>query len=78
MLARGAACVGANVAASWIFLPSSEPPVPFLMERSHHRRLIINGSNPRGGPIGSTVGEARRREGRGNDKLQAREAREGH
>lgn len=55
-----------------------EPPVPFPTERSHHdHRLIDKGSTPRCGPIGSPVDEARRRERRGNDRLQARQARKG-
>lgn len=75
MLVRGAASCGCQRGGElWIFLPSSEPPVPFPTDRG-----ATNGrpdSNSKGGSL--TVDEARQRESRGNDKLQARKARKRH
>ncbi|KAI7781086.1 hypothetical protein LA080_015206 [Diaporthe eres] len=67
--------VGANVAASCGY-SSPAQSLRFLFLRIEEQPTVVQGSNSKGGSL--TVDEARQRERRGNDKLQARKARKRH
>lgn len=75
MLVRGAASCGCQRGGElWIFLPAQS--LQFLFLQVEEQPTVVKGSNSEGGPL--AVDEARWRESRGNDKLQAGKARERH